>query len=120
MEAEKNKNYFSNFRDNPWILSTVVLAVILIGFIFFTTTGSITGNVVSKDVAADNLLSFIESQGQAGSVQVVSTEMESGLYKITLDYQGQDVPVYVSSDGNYLITDLIPLSADFLEQLLGI
>ncbi len=114
-EKKETKNYFINFRENPWMISTLVLAVVLVGFIFFVTTKGVTGNAVSETIAAENLVSFIKSQSQgAGSVKVILTEKEGSLYKITLDYQGQEIPVYVSLDGNYLITNVIPLNPSLL------
>jgi energy-converting hydrogenase Eha subunit G len=36
-------------RSNPWMISTLVLGVLLIGFVAFTISGSgITGNVVGS------------------------------------------------------------------------
>ena len=116
-QAEKSKNHFTNFRENPWMISTLVLAVILIVFVFFATTKGITGNAVSETVAAENLVSFIKSQSQGqiiDNINVISTEKEGSLYKVTLDYQGQEIPVYVSLDGNYLITNVIPLDPSLL------
>ncbi|MFH8080369.1 MAG: thioredoxin domain-containing protein [Candidatus Aenigmatarchaeota archaeon] len=38
----------------------------------------------------------------SNKASLVSVEMESGMYKITTSYQGQNIPVYVSKDGRYL------------------
>ena len=105
--------YFGKFRENPWIISTILLGVVLIGIIIFTN-GKVSGNVVSGDIATDNLLSFIKSQnkGNAGDINVVSTEREGALYKVMVNYQGQDVPVYVSLDGKYLIGNVVPLDPE--------
>jgi protein-disulfide isomerase len=99
-------------RENPWMISTFALGffvvIILTNSIFFSDS-SISGNAVSEKIAADNLMSFLESQGT--SVSLISTEKESGLYKVTVDFQGQNVPVYVTQDGGYFIQDLIPLDS---------
>lgn len=103
----------STFRDNPWIVSTIVLGVILVGFVIFSLSGKgITGDVISEESAANNLISFIKSrsQGVPPEVNIVSVERDGQLYKITIDYQGQNIPVYVSVDGKYLIADPIPLN----------
>jgi protein-disulfide isomerase len=114
------KNYvripIGKFRENPWIISTIVLVGVLVGFIVFGFGGSVGGNVVSEDIAAENLVAFIESNSQdpdaSGSVEVISTEIDGSMYKVTLSYQGQEIPVYVSNDGKYLISDLIPLDTE--------
>ncbi len=108
----KSVNYGSKFRDNPWILVSVVLGIILLGFIIFNFGGNgLTGDVISEDVAAQNLLSFIQKSGNApGPVNIISSEKEGQLYKINLNYNGQSFPVYMSLDGKYLISDVIPLA----------
>ena len=116
-QAVSNSNEGSKMRENPWMISTIVLILILAGLIIFGgigkggNSGGVTGNVVSEQVAAGNLISFIEKQGQgnAGDTKIVSAEQEGQLYKVTVDYKGQNVPVYVSLDGKYLIADPIPL-----------
>ena len=115
----------SKFRENPWIVSTIVLAVVLILVVSFGGGGyqgdSVGGNVVSGEVAASKLISFIESQSQGvqGDLGVVSSEKDGELYKVTLDFQGQEVPVFVSLDGQYLIADVIPLDPNLLPPVAG-
>ncbi len=111
--GEKNSsNYLNKLRENPWIISTFVLAIFIILIMSFFSFDGSTGNVVSEEQAADNLLSFIKSQGNSGEdLKINSVEKEGQLYKVILDYQGQDVPVYVSLDGKYLVSDVIPLDS---------
>lgn len=117
------------FRENPWIISTIVLGLVLIGFVIFGLRGGVSGsavNIVDEGVAASNLIDFIQSQGQVqGDVNLVSSEIEGGLYKVILSYQGQNIPVYVTLDGKYLVSDIIPFeqvfetSADDLNEEVG-
>lgn len=110
-QTEANsQGYFSKFRENPWILSTIILGVILLVF-FFYRGGGVSGNVIGEDNAAKSLISFIESQsnGQPSGVSVLSAVQDGQLYKVTVDYKGQNVPLYVSLDGKYLISNVIPL-----------
>lgn len=103
--------YLSSVRSNPWVLSTVLLAVvavILASVLLFRGSG-VTGNVVSSDTAVQNLLSFVKSQGK-GEATLVSSQQEGALYNVVVKYQDQDVPVFVTLDGKYLVTDPIPLS----------
>ena len=104
--------YLGSVRSNPWVLSTVLLAVvavILASVLLFRGTG-VTGNVVSDDVAVKNLLSFVNSQGN-GEATLVSSQQEGALYNVVVKYNGQDIPVFVTLDGKYLVTDPVPLSA---------
>lgn len=98
----------SGVRRNPWILATIILALALVVLIFMKS-GFVGGGAVSADKAAENLLSYVNSQG--GNAEVVSAEKNGSFYEVVVKYQGQDVPVYVTLDGNYLVPGLIPLSA---------
>ena len=122
MEKEKSTNksdtidvpvgkYFDKFRQNPWIISTILLIAVLIVLMFFGAFGAGSENAVSGDTAANNLVSFIKNQpgGSDGEIKIVSSEKEGSLYKVTVDYKGQNIPVYVSMDGKYLIPDVVPL-----------
>lgn len=98
----------SVLRKNPWILATVVLAIALIVSLIYGASGS--GSVSTK-VASDNLIKYIDSLGK-GSASVVSSAKDDGMYNVVVEYNGQDIPVYVSLDGKYLIADRIPLTDD--------
>lgn len=104
--------YLNAVRANPWQLSTVLLGLIVVVFVGMTLLGGkgITGDVISEDVAAEKLLTFINSQGN-GEAKLVSVEKSGTLYMVTVNYQSQDIPVFVTLDGTYLITDPIPLGA---------
>ena len=111
--APPNK-YIDKFRDNPWIISTLVLGLVIILLIAFIGSND-GGEIVSEKIAVDNLVSFIKSQNKEDvSFSVSSVQQEGQLYKITLNYQGQEVPIYVSLDGKYLVSDVIPLNEDLV------
>lgn len=95
-------------RKNPWILATVVLAIALIVSIFYGSFGG--SGSASSSVASDNLVKYINSLGK-GTASVVSSTKDNGMYNIVVSYNNQKIPVYVTIDGNYLITDRIPLTA---------
>ncbi len=110
VQDNQSKNLLSKTRENPWIIATLVLGVAVITLVAFYGSNS-SSDIVSEDVAVDKLVSFIKNQNQdAGEIKINSVEQEGQLYKIILDYQGQDVPVYVSLDGKYLFSDIIPLN----------
>lgn len=99
-------------RRNPWIFSTIILVVVLIVVIFMKA--GITGNAaasVSGEEAGQNLIGFVNSQGQ-GTAEFVSAEKIGSLYKITVKYNGADVPTYVSLDGKYFLPSAVPLTDD--------
>ena len=98
-------NYGEKVRKNPWILATIVLAIVLIGVIF---SGGARSGDIGAEKAGENVIKFVNAQGQ-GTASLISATKEDNLYKITLDFEGQEVPVYATLDGKFLISNIIPL-----------
>jgi protein-disulfide isomerase len=111
----------TKIRENPWIVATIVLGLALLIVLIFNSSGSdVTGNVISQDEASIKVVEFITSNPQfEGDLNIVSVEEQSGLYQTVLNYQGQDVPVYITKDGNFIATGLIPLSNDIIGDNVG-
>ncbi|HLC32078.1 MAG TPA: thioredoxin domain-containing protein [Candidatus Nanoarchaeia archaeon] len=103
--------YVGAMRRNPWMVVSVVLALALVFVLFFRGGSSGTGLVVSEQDAGDSLIKFINGQGQ-GTAEFVSAEEKDNFYQVTVKYNGQDIPVYVTMDGKYLVSDLVPLSGE--------
>ncbi len=113
VHASGKNDFFSSIRDNPWTITSIVLAVLLILLVVFGQSvfaGSQAG-IVSKDKAASNVISFINSQG-AEKATLVSAEKDGTLYKVTLNYAGDQIPVYTTLDGKSLIVNPISLSSE--------
>jgi protein-disulfide isomerase len=109
-----NGSAIDKLRDNPWMVTSIVLALLLIFMVIFGgkifSSTSTSQGAVSASVAENNLVEFINSQG-TDKATVVSTEQENSLYKVTVEYKGQEIPVYVTLDGESLIaSNPIPLS----------
>ncbi len=99
------KGFLDHARSNPWMLSTFALIIVLVAFVVFSEFGGIGS---SKNAAGENVVAYLNQQVNGGVV-LKSIEEESGLYKITVNYQGQDIPVYATQDGQNLVSDVIPL-----------
>jgi protein-disulfide isomerase len=95
--------YLSALRSNPWLVVSLVLGVLLILSLFFPMSGGVGQSKVKSSIE-----SFVNAQG-SGTATVTDVSKEGNLYKANVQYQGQDIPVYVTLDGKYLITTLIPL-----------
>jgi len=94
-----------------WIVSFLFLALgILIGF-FLWNSGSLglTGNVVSENQAEKNIINFFENEVPGSEVEVISVTKQGSLYEFVLDVDGDSFPVYITTDGKYLVIDPIPL-----------
>lgn len=110
-EVEINTSEISSrVKRNPWIVSSVILLIALIVVVLFVRNGSITGNVIAEDKIGQSVLSFINANPElGGSAELVKTEREGMMYKVTISYQGKEIPVYVTLDGKYLAANMVPL-----------
>ncbi len=97
-------------RENPWMLASVVLGVVLIIMVITSGSGGVTGSVISEGDAGQNVIDFINAQGQ-GTASIVSVDKADSFYEVVVDYDGQELPVFVTFDGAYLVVDPIPLAA---------
>src|SRR3989344_1164129 len=102
--------YFESIRKNPWIIATIVLAVVLIILIFVKSSGS---ESVRTKTIQENVMAFVDKQVQGrGTATFVSATKQGSLYEVVFEFQGQQIPVYVTADGKYLVTQPIPLTSD--------
>ncbi|MCD4771500.1 hypothetical protein K8R30_03745 [archaeon] len=93
-----------------WMLSTVVLAILLL-VVSFTSCGGLTGAAtISADEAGQKVLEFAKAQG--AEAEFVSASDDGSLYEIVLSIDGQEIPVYVTKDGKTLVPQPIPLDAE--------
>ncbi len=108
---KRSENMTDKFRKNPFILSTLVcgaLAILLL--VVMVSGGSITGNVVSKQRAGNNLVEYLNTIVDT-EVKLVGVEDDGALYEVTIDYDGQEIPIYVTKDGASYTSNLKSLSA---------
>jgi len=114
----KKKNFttskiIKDLSKNYWAISTVVLAVLLIASVL---SGGLTGAaVVSPETAGQNVLTF--AIGQGADAELISTTDDGSLYEVILSITGEDgipqeVPVYVTKDGQTLVPQPIPLTTE--------
>jgi len=94
---KKTERLTEKFRENPWILSTFVLGIIVL--LFVLGSSSMTGNI-SKVSAGEKLLSFYEANGADG-LELQSVEDISGIYQVNFNYQGSPVTIYATKDLKY-------------------
>ena len=98
--VENKKTTTSKLRENPWILSTLVLGVFTIILFFGSFNGSLTGSAVKGEDLAQKLLDFYSANGASG-LEIQSVKEVSGVYQINFLYQNNTVPIYVTKDGKY-------------------
>ena len=95
-------------RENPWILATLVLGVLVLIFVAGNLTGRVTGNVVSSNDAGNRLIEYLNTVADS-EISLVSVKDEGNMYLVTVEYMEQDIPVYVTKDGAYFTTNLVPI-----------
>lgn len=103
-------------KSNPWIISTIVLGIVVIVLLigdFGGGTGGIIGTPVNGDDAAQSLLDFVNARG--ANAEIVEVNDDGQFYEVILEVQGQELPVYVTKDGEYFTSNLVPLDAELPE-----
>jgi len=117
MPEEKSKDvieipvgkYFSKARENPWIIASIVLGLLFVFTLAFSLNGAGL-SVASEEEVGEKVVEFLNSQVQTGEVTLNSIDWnEGGYYEVLVEYQGDEIPLYATSDGNNIITDLLPL-----------
>jgi hypothetical protein len=102
-EHSHKKNFTNKVRENPWMLATIILAVLCLVLLVLVFSGGITGNSVSAKLAGQKLLAFYQSMGVEG-LTIESIQEVSGLYKVNFNYQDAIVSLYVTKDGKNQIS----------------
>jgi len=114
MENKKEAKKEDDFADdeeiegtprklNFWVVSTVILAVLLAATLIFGTR--VTGNAISAKDASTKVLNTINTYfaQDAGAKLSGQTTEDSGLYKVGIEYNNNELFVYLTKDGKYLI-----------------
>jgi protein-disulfide isomerase len=115
-EISENKSVQSlteKFRENPWMLSTVILGVLVLIFLVgsFGGTGfAITGGAIGVDNVGSNFIQFAENQVEG--IKVLGVTEENGFYNIEYSSSKGDGIVQVTLDGKFLVTGLIPMNEE--------
>ena len=105
MAEHKEHHAHHTHKQNPWMYTTVIAAAVAVVVFFFPLLTSCTGSVTANiDQAADDAIGFLnDNVVQPGTeATLASVEDIGSVYEVTTDYQGQEIPIYVSKDGSFL------------------
>lgn len=102
-------------KGNPWIAVSIVLGIAVLILLFMVLRGGITGNVIKGDDAGTKIVEYLNAQ-TGGGVEYVSYKDLGNLYEVTVSYQGQDIPVYVTKDGGYFVQGAVPITGDAVDN----
>ncbi|MCX6789161.1 MAG: thioredoxin family protein [Candidatus Gribaldobacteria bacterium] len=98
-------NFFNLEKTQNLIIGVLLVAVVILAYLQFAPDSALPGQLSSK-AAVDNAMSFINENVLKASPDKAQlsgqpTE-EAGLYKFMVKVSTQEVPLYVSKDGNLL------------------
>lgn len=106
--STEQKNFLSSIPKMYWMITTAVLLILLILSLAFGGLSGLTGNVVkiSENEAGQKVVDFANAQG--ANAELVSVNDDGQFYEVIISMQGQELPVYVTKDGENL-AQLVPL-----------
>ena len=107
-KMEKNKLYQLSKTKWPMRIFGVLVIIGLIYMFFFFNTNT-RNNSVSDDLVFESLVDYLNGM-TGGGVTFVNSRDIGSLYEVTVSYQGQQIPVYVTKDGEYFISEIIPIN----------
>jgi len=94
------KDTTAKFRENPWMVSTVVLFVLAVVLIINGSSLGFVGQPITAAEAGEVLLNLYEDSGAQG-LELDSVQEVSGVYQVNFMYQGSSLPVYITKDGKF-------------------
>ena len=98
-------------KGNPWMIATIILGVVSVILLAVSFKAGITGYVISEQEAGKNLVNYFK-----GKVSYVSSEDIGNMYKVVVEYQGEEYPFYVTKDGKYYTIQLAPMKPSALSS----
>jgi protein-disulfide isomerase len=111
-KSSKKRAFSKKMKGNPWIIATFILAIILV----LVLGTSFNFSNVSKEKASEDFVEFINSGGSAQIEYVSSKDYSAGLYEVTVESNGQEVPVYITKDGKYFVQIISPITSSVVEE----
>ena len=110
IEASTPKQYQVKIqKKNPWIYVSGILVVVVVIMLFITLRGGITGGAINEADAGTKLVDYLNTQ-TGGGVEFVSSEDIGDLYRILVAYRGDEIPVYITKDGEYFVQGAVLIS----------
>ncbi|MDA3836584.1 MAG: hypothetical protein PF542_03095 [Nanoarchaeota archaeon] len=114
MKKEK-MSLSKKIKSNPWVLATVVLAVLVVVMAFSEFSGA-NSSATKVDAVGENFVDFINARGGAQIEYVKGEEFNDNLYELTILADGNEVPAHVTKDGKYFVQVVAPLSDELAES----
>ena len=99
-KSKSDKSVSDQIKENPWILGTLVFGILTILLLLgnFGTAGAI-----SKDVAGQNFVDYINARGGSQIEYLDAVAFGSSLYEVSVSANGKTVPAHITADGKYFV-----------------
>jgi len=101
-------------KKNPWMIVSIVLGIAVLVLLFFVLKGGITGNVISENDVGENVINFAKTQG--AELELVEVNDKDSFYEVVVSSNGQEGPIYVTKDGEYIIQPGISLTGNVVNE----
>ena len=103
---KEEREIIKKIKKNPWIASTIILALIVLILLFFVSKNS----AISEKAISQKVIDFAKARG-AGDIQVIKINDKGSLYEIIILLNGEEAPIYATKDGKNLVPAIMPLEA---------
>ncbi len=102
INTKKLNESFSKIPKHNWAIATYLLSILIVITLIYSNAGfTITGKTISEN----QIENFVNNELlQTGTAEITSLEKQSGVYKATISYQGQSIPLYFTTDGKFINT----------------
>jgi len=105
VSSKKMPNFFNLEKTQNLIIGVLLVAVVILAYLQFAPNSALPGQM-SQKAAVDNAMAFINDnvlKASPDKAQLSGEPVEeAGLYKFIVKVGVQEVPLYVSKDGNLL------------------
>jgi len=108
----------AKLRNNPWILSTVVLVIFSLILIVALLQGnsSYDRTTIGPEEAVSIVTNIVELQtGEIVNIVEINL-IGNEFYEVVVLYQNQTIPVYLTKDGKNLVDGIMPVEL-FIQQI---
>ncbi len=94
---------------NLWKVLAIVFSIALLAsFYFLLNKKQQAQNSISGEIAGKKIIEFLNTKTEE-KIQYESYTDLGNVYEITVSYNGDSLPVYITKDGNYFVQGVIPI-----------
>ncbi len=95
------KSITEKVRENPWVLSTFIMGLLIV-ILLITSSGGITGKVISENKVGELALTFFNEKLSQTPGTLDSVKSINGIYQVNINIGGESIPLYFTKNGNWI------------------